>query len=282
MAATANAATKLWHERAPDLIALIGHPEFGATLSASLRELAPFDLDCVFAYPGQGRPLLLYDGLNGISAAPVMANYVDGTYLLDAVYTACLRRTERGLYRLRDLAPDAFFEGEYYNSPDVHPCISMESGALAEEIVFLVPGSGVVYLAYSLMRQNGREPFSDAEMARLGEVASMVTAMMLSHWRHVGAGEPGPASVPVEGDAIELAFRTFLPSRLTMREQTIVSLVLRGHSSLSIATMLNIAEGTVKIHRKNIYSKLAISSQTELFNLFLEHILKDRIRAEAD
>lgn len=276
---TAHALTPssdTWSAMAPDLVARIGTPDFAPGLAAALGALAAFDLDCVFAYPGQARPRLLHDGLKGISSAPVMQNYLNGTYLLDAVYTSCLRRVPTGLYRLADLAPDDFFEGEYYNSPDVHPCISMESGALAEEVVFLVPLGSRVYLAYSLMRQNASGPFSDEDFGRLMVAAPLVTAMMASHWRQIGdAGESVNAGQPPAAEeAMELAFRTFLPTRLTPREQTIVSLVLRGHSSLSIGNLLDIAEGTVKIHRKNLYAKLGISSQTELFNLFLKHILQ--------
>lgn len=262
-----------WNAAVPELVALIGCPAFAPALAGALAAIAPFDLDCVFAYRGEARPRLLHDGLKGISTAPVMQNYLNGTYLLDAVYTSCLRRVPPGLYRLSELAPDAFFEGDYYNSPGVHPCISMESGALAEEIVFLVPGNGAIYLAYSLMRQNGASPFGEDEFTALRAAAPLVTAMMASHWRGIDDGGPLPAQPRSRDETIELAFRTFLPNRLTPREQTIVSLVLRGHSSLSIARLLDIAEGTVKIHRKNIYAKLGISSQTELFNMFLKHVL---------
>jgi len=43
-------------------------------------------------------------------------------------------------------------------------------------------------------------------------------------------------------------------------------MVLRGHSSESIGRLFQIATGTVKIHRKNSYAKLGISSQSELFS----------------
>nr|WP_244625004.1 MULTISPECIES: helix-turn-helix transcriptional regulator [Rhizobiaceae] len=61
---------------------------------------------------------------------------------------------------------------------------------------------------------------------------------------------------------------------LTRREIEITSLILRGHSSRSIAETLNIAEGTVKIHRKNIYQKLGASSQSELFSMFIVQLSK--------
>ncbi|MCV3208149.1 helix-turn-helix transcriptional regulator [Mesorhizobium sp. YC-39] len=268
-------ALAAWHEALPDLVSLIGKQGFAERLDGALRAVAPFDLSCVFAYPGRARPMFLHDGLGAVSSTQIMTNYLNGTYLLDAVYSACARRAPQGLHRLRDLAPDAFFEGEYYNSPDVHPCISMESGTLAEEIVFLVPVQGSFYLAYSLLRANASPPFSDEDFGRLRQTAAMVTILAQRHWEHLApAGslaEPKPASQDVEQ-----AFETFAPSRLTRREQGIVSLILRGHSSMSIGRILEIAEGTVKIHRKHIYAKLDISSQTELFNLFIKHLLAER------
>ncbi|WP_166646338.1 helix-turn-helix transcriptional regulator [Zavarzinia compransoris] len=258
-----------WHARTPDLVSMIGREGFPASLDRALATVAPFDISCVFAYPGQDRPLLLHDGLNGVSPAAIMDNYLNGTYLLDAVYAACRRRVAPGLYRLRDLAPDAFFDGDYFKSPAVHPCISMETGTLAEEIVFIAPLAGDLSLAYSLMRQHGNAPFAAAEMERLRAAAPMVGALMARHWHHLAARH----SEGQRTATVEAAFRSFRQDRLTPREQTVVSLILRGHSSLSIARTLEIAEGTVKIHRKHIHAKLGISSQTELFNLFIEHLM---------
>jgi DNA-binding CsgD family transcriptional regulator len=51
-----------------------------------------------------------------------------------------------------------------------------------------------------------------------------------------------------------------------------VSYVLQGHSTESIARHLDISPGTVKIHRKNIYRKLGISTQAQLFASFLRSL----------
>ncbi len=48
--------------------------------------------------------------------------------------------------------------------------------------------------------------------------------------------------------------------------------MLRGHSSESISRRFGIYTGTVKIHRKNIYAKLGISSQSELFSRFISYL----------
>ncbi|WP_379068477.1 LuxR C-terminal-related transcriptional regulator [Mesorhizobium sp. UC22_110] len=269
-------ALAAWHAATPELVAHLGKPGFTQRLDAALRAVAPFDLSCIFAYPGRDRPHLLHDGLGEVSSQQIMRNYLDGTYLLDAVYSACLRRAPNGLHRLADLAPDAFFEAEYYNSPDVHPCISMETGSLSEEIVFLAPMQPGFYLAYSLLRANSSVTFSAADFERLQQTAALVTMLISRHWEHLAPELAAEPSQPHDADDVERAFATFAPSRLTRREQTIVSLVLRGHSSISIGRILGIAEGTVKIHRKNIYAKLDISSQTELFNLFIKHLLSER------
>lgn len=262
-----------WHSTGPELVSLIGRPELPRAIDAALREIAPFELSCAFAYPGEQPPRLLHDGLRQVAPPEIMRNYLSGTYLLDAVYTACLRRAPEGLHRLSDLAPDEFFGGDYYNSPEVHPCISMETGALAEEIVFLTPLGRDLYVAYSLLRQFDSGPFAPAEVEALSAAGPMLAALTRQHWRDVAP--PAPAARETDGDAVvERAFRTFAPATLTPREQAIVSLILRGHSSGSIGHILGIAQGTVKIHRKHIHAKLAISSQTELFNLFVRHVLE--------
>ncbi|MGB5065942.1 MAG: LuxR C-terminal-related transcriptional regulator, partial [Albidovulum sp.] len=45
---------------------------------------------------------------------------------------------------------------------------------------------------------------------------------------------------------------------------------LKGHSAEATSRILGIAPGTVRIHRRNIYSKLGISSQGELFSRFIQ------------
>ena len=47
------------------------------------------------------------------------------------------------------------------------------------------------------------------------------------------------------------------------------------HSSDSIARSLGIAVGTVRIHRRNVYAKLQISSQQELVAIFLKRITEE-------
>lgn len=75
-------------------------------------------------------------------------------------------------------------------------------------------------------------------------------------------------------EIIDNALQNVRNSILTKREVQILSMMLRGHSNISISLILNITEGTVKIHRKNSYRKLEISSQIELFLLILDFTVR--------
>lgn len=264
-----------WQRATGEIVAHLDQPDLASVIDASLHELVPFDLSVIFAYPDQAEPLYLYDGFRGRAPGAALDNYLKGAYLLDPFFTASAQRISQGLYRIRQLAPDNFFEGEYYNSWQVHPCISMESGSLAEEIGFMVELKGGFMLVYSLMRQNGSQPFSESDMTVLQSVEPVIRQSLAHHWRDLRTHPPQPDSSPAwsrRGEVMELAFESFGDKLLSPREQAVVQHILRGHSNVSIAAALNIAEGTVKNHRKSIYAKLGISSQQELFHNFVTHI----------
>jgi len=266
----------IWQQATADIIAHLDAPSLPAILDRSLETLVQFDQTVIFAYPDQAQPLYLHDGFRGHAPGAALDNYIKGAYLLDPFYTACVQRISPGLYRISELAPDHFFEGEYFNSWHVHPCISMESGSLAEEIGFVAHLAGGFQLVYSLMRRNGNRPFSASEMALLRLVEPVIRQALTHHWRDLRATPPAPDAQPawsMRGSVMELAFESFGAAVLSAREQMVVQLILRGHSSASIAQHLAIAEGTVKNHRKSIYAKLNISSQQELFHQFITHML---------
>ncbi|RMZ62153.1 response regulator transcription factor, partial [Vibrio anguillarum] len=60
---------------------------------------------------------------------------------------------------------------------------------------------------------------------------------------------------------------------LSTREKQIARLILQGLDTKEIAKQLDITEGTVKNHRKRIYAQLRVSSLSELFQIFLNHII---------
>lgn len=81
------------------------------------------------------------------------------------------------------------------------------------------------------------------------------------------------AAKPRVTHLVEQAIQSFGAQRLSPREQEITALLIQGLDSQEIAEALAISHGTVKNHRKRIYAQLHVSSLSELFQLFLNHLI---------
>jgi DNA-binding CsgD family transcriptional regulator len=149
---------------------------------------------------------------------------------------------------------------------------------LSEEIGYLVDLPGSVMAVISLMRADRSPAFSAREFRDLQAAEPIVRAAGRRHWsdlhKQFSDGE-ADGEGPSLQRYIEHAFRTFGRSVLTPRERDVVEYVLKGHSSDAIGKVLGISPGTVRIHRKNIYAKLGITSQGELFSQFINALTGD-------
>lgn len=245
-------------------VSAIGEETFPAALAAMLRGVAPYTYTVVFGYRGAARPVDLYDDFPASKRRVFVTDYQEGPYLLDPFYLAAMRPVPAGLYRIRDLAPDRFYQGEYFRN------YYIQTG-LAEEIGFFIdmPGGAVVVL--SLMRDE--KVFSNREIRALEEMRPVVDACIRRHWADLSTRFAAPAAGPrgrgMESE-IEQSFQSFGQGVLTPREREIVEHTLKGHSADAVGRILGISPGTVRIHRRNIYAKLQINSQGELFSKFIQ------------
>lgn len=64
---------------------------------------------------------------------------------------------------------------------------------------------------------------------------------------------------------------SFLNGILSPRERDIVGQVLRGHPIKGVADALGISTNTVKVHRQRIFDKLDITTERELFLLYIAY-----------
>jgi DNA-binding CsgD family transcriptional regulator len=255
----------LWNTELSKAIHAVGEAGFEKKLENALKGLVPYDFMVMFRYRGDETPVVLYDSFTPAKRDIHVTKYVEGPYLLDPFFQACRARTSPGLYRLKEIAPDRFYQSEYYRS-------YYRKTNLAEEIGFLISLPKSQYVVISLMRMKKSSAFSGKELRRLQDVEKIVSALSLRHWKILGAGffnqEVSPDQTVIR-KRIDEVLRTFGKSVLTVRECEVVGLVLRGYSSEAIADILSIAKGTVKTYRRSIYAKLGISSQSELFSLFI-------------
>ncbi len=255
-----------WNQAVADSIAAIGTPPFAETLVTLLRGIAAFDYSVMFAYCGEARPLDLYDDFPINKRRVFVTSYQEGPYLLDPFFLACIRPVDQGLYRMRDLVPDRFYQSEYFRSYYVQT-------GLSEEIGYFVRLPGDVMAVISLMRADQSPQFSARDIRKLRESEPVVRALAARQWqdlqRHFSDHAPEDGQAGIQRH-IQYAFHTFGKSVLTAREREVVEFVLKGYSSDGIGKILEISPGTVRIHRKNIYAKLGINSQGELFSQFIQ------------
>jgi DNA-binding CsgD family transcriptional regulator len=235
--------------------------DVGDAFVETMRSLIPFDYCVIFAYRGAERPIDLYSTFDAADYEVFVGMYQDGPYLLDPFYSAA-SLPKPGVWRMKALAPDRFFASEYYRSYYVQT-------GLAEEVGFFVPAGEDVTVVLSLMRREGSGTFRDAEYMLMRKAEPLVAAMVRQAWGRLGSRFDHPSRTGRDDRNPEAKTRARISDRLTLRESGIIELVLQGHSSESIGLRLGVATGTVKVHRRNIYRKLGISSQAQLMSLYL-------------
>ncbi len=256
-----------WAETTGALIESIGQNTFGEHLSKALKAIAEFDYTVIFGYLGAARPLDLFDDFPKAKRKVFVEDYQEGPYLLDPFFLACESQVDPGLYRIRDLAPDRFFQGEYFRNYYART-------GLAEEIGFFIELPGHAIVVVSLMR--AQKAFSVREFRQLRKFWPVVRAACLKHWNELAAefDAPGrPHSGTIMLESVDAAFTEFGDGILTPRERQVVEFTLKGHSADAVGRILKISPGTVRIHRRNIYAKLRIRSQGELFSKFIKTLV---------
>jgi DNA-binding CsgD family transcriptional regulator len=251
-----------WNNQAALCLNRLGTPAFAGTLAEGLRSVVSYDYTVIFGYNGKERPLALFDDFTPARRKLHVDEYLEGPYLIDPFFLASIGDTPPGIWRMKEIAPDRFYQSEYYRS-------YYAQTNLAEEVGFLIDVDDELQIVVSLMRREKK--FSKTEMQVLIEVQPIVDALCRRHWSSVERLSRNETS-DILNQKVADAFKAIGDGALTARESQIVELTLRGHSSEATGRLLTISPGTVRIHRRNVYSKLRINSQGELFSLFLNAI----------
>ncbi|WP_206099332.1 response regulator transcription factor [Rheinheimera mangrovi] len=194
-------------------------------------------------------------------------HYLMDSYLQDPFYRRAQQATDDGLWRLQDLFDSAnagkSYQKHFTEKTSLHDefCLSFK----------LEPKRWIVlFIGYREPNQSRYQ----SSYETLAGLQSLLRALVRQHW-----GQDSFVLSSASSDKTGLqhqlsnAFSCFGQQLLTDKEQQIVCLLLQGFDSEDIAQQLHISAGTVKNHRKKIYAKLQIGSLSELFQLFLTHLL---------
>ncbi len=246
-------------------VATLGSDGFPRIFASFLRQCAPFDNFIVLAYKGEGQPAALYrEFTDPVVFHAMESEYLTAAYLLDPFHKAHLEQIPRGLYRLLDLAPDQFKRSSYYQA-------YYQKTTLIDEIAALgYSATGCTLTACLGTDVSSGRYFSRKAISTLRRYEPVIIALMERHWESISLDGRTPAAD--ETNMLERLIDIAAHRRhvkLSRRQAQVALLILQGHSSPSIGLILGISPHTVKVFRKQLYAKCAVSSQVELFAMMM-------------
>ncbi|WP_213881799.1 helix-turn-helix transcriptional regulator [Pseudomonas sp. dw_358] len=257
-----------WHRSVGQLIESLDKPNFWAQLLRLVNQYVDFDSWVVLQFSTRQRPVVFAEspGEDG-SLDQLFQDYLKGIYLLDPFYIASREQSQSGLYPLRDVAPEHFELTEYYQR-------YFRLNVVADEIQFNCQIDADRTLCLSL---GSTRPFGPEQVALLSLIEPWVVALLrqrLPHERaetmHDDDRVPAAAASSDWRSQLEASVQQNRGAQLTGRELDVGRLMLSGCSSKEIARKLDISAETVRVHKRHMYSKLGIRSQSELFSIFLQ------------
>ncbi|WP_264210181.1 helix-turn-helix transcriptional regulator [Leisingera thetidis] len=254
-------------------IELVGQEGFLASLADLCQSATGYDSTFAAAFFPDHPPVELFDNLSDEHSASTIKPYLDFAYFLDPFFNLFQTGIGDSVVTLGECAPDDFLASEYFRT------FYADTGLFDETSVFVAFESGAAVVISLGSREEGFRLGAD-QRAALAALLPCIAALCRRHWP---ALDPDSlAGSGRMGQHLRKSFDRFASSVLSGREAEIAQLILKGHSSKSIARVLGNSPETVKVHRKRIHNKLGISSQGELFSLFLEALTKAPANATGD
>ncbi len=273
--ATESAYLLNWPDIVAPLFQAINTSNFGVAFFDSLNRIAPIDSAVIMLFRADQEPIVLYDGLHPSEESSFYDVYLGGAYLLSPLYRR-FQDLPSGFYQLAALEQQAFKQSDfavaYFN----------QSG-LSDDANFLHKLDEQTAIVASFGRQQLQLSFTDQELQQLHVAGPVYRSALSRHWG--GASLPQVADLKASTQAhnqLKSSLKSFASSVLTGREQTVLQLMLEGKPSKTSARELNISVDTERGHRKNIYSKLNVASQAQLFSLIFKVLGKVAAGEAAD
>ena len=260
---TQRLASEEWNTAIARLIRAGSGQETADALIDAIGEVVDHDGTCLLAFHHDAPPEILHHTLDAAGASHYLDRYLAGPYLLDPLYQLALRDHKPGICRYRDEAPDRFTSSEYYRQ-------YCERTHLTDEMDFLLDVGSRSAVALVVGRRESR--FKKSELDRLGQIETIVHSAMLNIWDRWQSRENRDERNKNLHRRLTECFENFGDPLLTQRERETTQLLLRGFSTKAIAKRLEIAPGTVMVHKRNLFSKLGITSQYELFSRFIDSL----------
>jgi DNA-binding CsgD family transcriptional regulator len=250
-----------WNRDISRAIGALGSDQFFPMLIEAIRGQVRIDYPQVWLYHRDLPPRVLYHEIPAHAIAAQVDRYLEGPYREDPFYQASMNQPRARIYRLSRITHNKLQESGYYHQ------YYGDTGTVDEAVYLAQLAAGNV-INLSMMRLPQHGEFSDGEYESLYLLAEPVAELLKMHSEHNDFAVTNLIQ-PGINHQIDLAFRTFGASLLSPREKDVLEMMLRGYGTDVSAQKLDIAVETVRRHRKSIYRKLDVNSQTDLFSLFI-------------
>jgi len=236
---------------------------FDAVLNL-LGTVCDIDSGGAMVYHLNQRPRRILHRFNPLERSLPEDAYLSGPYALDPHYQLFASGGANGAHWLRDIAPDDFFQSEYYRV--FYSQIGLSDSI---ELLWRINEDSALNIFIERSIQNAR--FQASDLAAIDTLLPVIFAAAAKHHELTSAASRRDTD-NLTHRKVQSTIENFASSLLTQRERQVLFFMISGYSSTLTAQRLNTTEGTIKIHRKNIYRKLDIGSQAELFSLFINCI----------
>jgi DNA-binding CsgD family transcriptional regulator len=242
----------------PSLISSIGERYFYDRVACSIQDLGPISNARIISYPKTGQPTFL----DGDTMSEIDKLYCESAYLLDPIYDVLYYKKHNELVTLDSVVNDDFCDSIYYDTFYQRLGLSNETN-----IVIGTNDDTKICIVYTTKDNYLTQQAASKE---LDTYLESIKSAILTHERIGGLVQQKQTAGYAGLDYNHNRHTRFDSTNLTKREKEVVELILDGLSSAAIAEKCFVSTGTIKNHRKNIYRKLGISSQAELFHNFLQ------------
>ena len=242
-------------------IAALGTDQFFPAMIRAILGQVKADFPQVWLYHRGRPPRILYHEIPKHAVQKQIDHYRDGPYAKDPFYRTSIQQPRAKIYRMSRITMGKLQQSDYYR--DYYG----DTGTV-DEIAFLAKLGGGNVINLDIMRLPRDGEFSDQEYESLYLLAELISELIKCHCEHDHSAVTHLIPSGIESQ-IDLAIRTFGSSLLSTREKDVLELMLRGYTTGASAQKLGIALETLRRHRANMYRKLDVNCQTDLFSLFI-------------
>ncbi len=253
-----------WHNEIASVVDAIGLEQFPQRLIEALKTVIAYNQVVVICMQKECPPTFWCSEVPQQRKEAVIDQYLRGCYLLDPWYHAYQNGLQSGPYILEDIAPDNFYNSDFYHQ--YYQAISVDN----EAVIAVNLEAGVqIQISLGLTEKQ----ISQQTRNTLETVSPFIISAARKHWQDIALhSDLLQSRNQIINNHVAHVLENFGCQSLSEREREVALLMIRGYSLKAIADLLGVAMGTTKVHCKNLYKKLDINSQSELFSLFLDEI----------